>query len=165
MKIGNALILMVLVSVATAAYGADNRGLCEKYYHNYTLDSCVTWQEAAEKRIESGVYSKNVVESCIQTAKRVDRIAVYYDFVAADTCAKKEQRRLDEQEALRAEAARDRAAADYLQEKTERERWLRRHPERRRSIRHYEGRSIGHQERQITRHQTSRTPTVVEIDE
>lgn len=111
------LPLAALLFVApTPSFAADHRGFCKKFYPGTRLEDCIYKQEAAMKRLNSGVYDKFVVETCKDTAKRVDRVAYYTDFIEADFCAKNEQRRLDEQEQLRAEAARDRAAARYYNE-------------------------------------------------
>ena len=120
MKFTTLFILTTLFLVfPLTSQAADHRGFCKKFYPGIRLEDCIYSQEAAMKRLNSGIYDKFVVESCRDTAKRVDRLAYYTNFVAADVCAKDEQRRLDEQEQLRAEAARDRAAARYLDEKVE----------------------------------------------
>ena len=63
-----------------------------------------------------------MTNTCKQQNKILDRKAVYYNYVGANSCAKSEQKRIDQEEEMRASAARDRAAGNYLNEaaKTER---------------------------------------------
>ncbi len=65
------------------------------------MGNCIAQQDAAQKRLSGRTYSKSVVETCIDANRLVDRKAVNINYVGANTCAKEEQRRLDEQYEMR----------------------------------------------------------------
>lgn len=115
------IIFTIFVFPGTAI-AENHRSFCLRYYPGVNLSDCIYYQEAAANRMRSNIYDNFVVRTCLDQGKRVDRIASYTDYVFADECAKTEQRRLDEQEAIRASAARDRAAAELYYEKTRTER-------------------------------------------
>lgn len=115
-------IVLVLLSFSGNAVAGNNRSFCKKFYPGANLSYCTYQQEAAMNRMISGIYDDFVTRSCLEKGRRVDRVATYTDYIVADECAMIEQRRLDEEEALRASAARDRAAAELYKEKAKAER-------------------------------------------
>lgn len=102
--------------LSCSANAADNRSFCKRFAPNMNLSSCISQQDAAERRMHGNTYEKSVVDTCTSRARIVDRAAAYTDFVSADSCASQEQRRVNEERESRAHASRDRAASKYLNE-------------------------------------------------
>ena len=101
---------------------ADTRNLCKKFFRHQNLYDCIARNDAALDILNSGVYYDSIVERCKLTTRRKTRVSFNYDYVAAERCAAKEQKRVVAEERARAAAARDRSASEYLDEaaKTER---------------------------------------------
>lgn len=107
-------VVFVGIDAANALQPPDYRNYCVKYQPNTNVQSCESKQQAARKRLTSGVYDKSVTGTCADQYGYWDRGTVLTDWVKADQCAKKEQRRVDEEQEMRAAADRDNAAAKYL---------------------------------------------------
>ncbi len=120
------LIAILVIFVGLPAYAvADSREMCRKFYRKTNLGKCISMQEAARKRLKSGEYYPEIAKKCIEQSRRKDRLASYTDWRKADKCAKKEQRRVLEDAALKAQKEHAEAAAEYLREAAETERQLR----------------------------------------
>lgn len=121
------IVSLIIFFFGTAVQvNADNRNLCKKFYRHQDLYDCIARNDAALEILNSGVYYDSIVERCKSTTKRKDRVSFHYDYVAAEMCAVKEQKRVVDEERSRAAAARDRSAAEYLDEAAKTQRIYRR---------------------------------------
>lgn len=107
-------VVFIGVNAANALQPPDYRNYCVKYEPRTNVQSCVSKQEAARKRLTSRIYQKSVVETCADQYEYADRGTVLTDWVKADQCAKQEQRRVDEEREIRAAGDRDNAVTRYL---------------------------------------------------
>ncbi len=80
---------------------ADTRTMCKKYFRKMTLDNCISKQNASRRTVENGNFSNGVVESCKESNKLVDRLAVEINWLGVEKCSKAEQLRLDKQYEMR----------------------------------------------------------------
>ncbi len=114
---------MVWIAVfATSSQATEIRNMCRNFFAQMNINTCMTRQEAARSRMAGDTYYENVVDACTAKHKIKFGVTYYTDFLNAEKCAIKEQRRLDQEEEMRANAARDRAMSRYFDEaaKTER---------------------------------------------
>ncbi len=121
----NKLCFFSFISIlvfCSQAHASDARQVCKNYYWKMHLGACMSRYDAAFKRLNDNTFYKSVSESCIDNTRLVDRLAHLNDYIGAEKCAVREQRRIEEQEERQAAAARDRAASEYLNEASKTER-------------------------------------------
>lgn len=116
-----ATIVYILI-FAGSSQATEIRNMCRNFFPQMNINTCMTRQEAARSRMAGDTYYEQVVDACQAKHKIKFGVTYYTDFLNAEKCAIKEQRRLDKEEEMRANAARDRAMSRYFDEaaKTER---------------------------------------------
>lgn len=119
------LLLLLMCSsifLVTPVQAQDQRRLCKKFWPKVRTEKCISLQEAGRKKLSSGTYYCQVVETCRSRSKIIDRKAVYINYYEANRCAVKEQSRVVLDEQRRANAKRNKAQAEYYKEAAKSER-------------------------------------------
>lgn len=99
------VLIFLSILLASQPCLADTRVMCKKYFRKMTLDNCISKHNASRRTVESDNFSKGVVNSCKESNKLVDRLAVEINWLAVEKCAKAEQLRLDKQYEMRKDAS------------------------------------------------------------
>jgi hypothetical protein len=94
-------LIFVFVASGQVLAGAS-RSTCKKFFPQMNLSRCEVKQDAAQRKIKSGVYDRKIVQMCIDSNKLVDRKSVYIDYIGTERCAAEEQaRQADEYDKLK----------------------------------------------------------------
>lgn len=73
---------------------ASNRTLCKRYYSNMPLQTCIGKQRAAKRKLFIA-HTREVRWVCIEATRRYDKKFPICDYIAAEKCAREEQKRQD----------------------------------------------------------------------